>query len=281
MRRDKANYLIQSVSHAVDVLDELIKGPGEVGVTELSKRLKLHKNNVFRLLATLELRGLVEQNKETEDYRLGVRALHLGQAFVANSTVLAKVTPVLKGLSERLGETVGFATLHNQEVHFPVSLDARRSVKVSGRGAQNLAARSVGVGKLLLAQLPDATLADYLGSPNAEIAALKTQLAELKAAGTCVERFGPDNEVVAISRVVRGVRSEVVGAIEILAPQYRVKPEAIMPIVEEIANSLSQTLGAVKGGLISSIEKEVVRAKEMKEASHPVGPTTSTVIGSV
>ena len=44
VKREKANYMIQSVSHALDVLEELCKSGGEVGVTELSKRLKLHKN---------------------------------------------------------------------------------------------------------------------------------------------------------------------------------------------------------------------------------------------
>lgn len=278
MRRDKANYLIQSVSHAIDVLDELIKGPGEVGVTELSKRLKLHKNNVFRLLATLELRGLVEQNRETEDYRLGVRALHLGQAFVANSTVLAKVTPILKGLGEKLGETVGFATLHNQEIHFPVSLDARRSVRVSGRASQNLPAKTLSVGKLLLAQLPESSLADYIGAADA--ASLKTQLAEMRSTGCAVERSGPDGEIVSIAKVVRGVRSEVVGAIEVLAPQYRVKPETVMPVLEETATLLSQTLGAVKGGLVSSVEKEVVRAREQKEAAQTAAAVTNSSVGS-
>jgi len=274
MRRDKANYLIQSVSHSIDVLDELIKGPGEVGVTELSKRLKLHKNNVFRLLATLELRGLVEQNRETEDYRLGVRALHLGQAFVANSTVLAKVTPVLKALSEKLGETVGFATLHNQEVHFPVSLDARRSVRVCGRGSQNPKAHTLSVGKLLLAQLSDAVLVDYIGATEA--AALKPQLQEFRTSGSAVERSGPDGEVVCISKLVRGVRSEVVGAIEVMAPQFRVKTETIVPILEEIASALSLTLGAIKGGLVSSVEKEVVRAKEAKDAAVAMASASST-----
>ena len=50
MKREKSNYMIQSVSHALDVLEELCKAAGEVGVTELSKRLKLHKNNVFTKL---------------------------------------------------------------------------------------------------------------------------------------------------------------------------------------------------------------------------------------
>ncbi|HET8916683.1 MAG TPA: helix-turn-helix domain-containing protein, partial [Candidatus Binatia bacterium] len=54
VRREKSNYTIQSVSHALDVMEQFNGSVDEIGVTELSKRLKLHKNNVFRLLATLE-----------------------------------------------------------------------------------------------------------------------------------------------------------------------------------------------------------------------------------
>ena len=82
MQREKTNYVIQSVAHALDVLEQFYGELDELGVTELSKRLKLHKNNVFRLLATLESRGYIEQNKATENYRLGIRCLQLGQTYV-------------------------------------------------------------------------------------------------------------------------------------------------------------------------------------------------------
>ena len=83
MRREKSNYIIRSVSHALDVIEQFFGEADELGVTELSKRLKLHKNNIFRLLATLESRGYIEQNKATENYRLGIRCLQLGQAYVS------------------------------------------------------------------------------------------------------------------------------------------------------------------------------------------------------
>src|SRR3989442_12312993 len=76
VRREKANYVIQSVSHALDVLEQFAGDAEELGVTELSKRLRLHKNNVFRLLATLESRGYIEQNRATEHYRLAVNHPH-------------------------------------------------------------------------------------------------------------------------------------------------------------------------------------------------------------
>ena len=122
MKREKSNYMIQSVSHALDVLEELCKAAGEVGVTELSKRLKLHKNNVFRLLATLELRGYVDQNKETEDYRLGVKALQMGQSYLTQSSLVGRGTPILRALSESLGETVSLAILQSGQVQFPISI---------------------------------------------------------------------------------------------------------------------------------------------------------------
>src|ERR1035437_11163955 len=100
VRRDKTNYLIQSVAHAFDVLEQFFGDVDELGVTELSKRLKLHKNNVFRLLATLEARGYIEQNKATENYRLGIRCLRLGQRFVMQTGLLRQERPVMGHVAE-------------------------------------------------------------------------------------------------------------------------------------------------------------------------------------
>ena len=80
MRRSKSDYVIQTVTNALRLLEEF-RYAEELGVTELARRLGLHKNNVFRLLATLEEMRYVEQCAETERYRLGTACLALGQAF--------------------------------------------------------------------------------------------------------------------------------------------------------------------------------------------------------
>src|SRR5215831_6300175 len=105
MRREKSNYIIQSVSHALDVLEQFFQDADELGVTELSKRLKLHKNNVFRLLATLESRGYIEQNKSTENYRLGLRCLQLGQRYVRQIGLLEQARPVMAEVVRSCKET--------------------------------------------------------------------------------------------------------------------------------------------------------------------------------
>ncbi|MBX7136757.1 MAG: IclR family transcriptional regulator [Oligoflexia bacterium] len=257
VKREKANYMIQSVSHAIDVLEELCKAAGEIGVTELSKRLKLHKNNVFRLLATLELRGYVEQNHETEDYRLGVKALQLGQAYLTQSNLVNRATPILKSLSDSIGETVNLAVLQSGQVQFPLSIEAKKPVKVAPRVAISIPAKNNAAGRLLTAHLPDSILAEMLAGNTPQDAAIKNQLTELRNSGQIIDRAAIEADVVSISRVVRGNSGAVVAAIEVLVPQYRAKIENIASSLEDAAAQLSSSLGSIRKGLVSTIEREV------------------------
>lgn len=257
VKREKANYMIQSVSHAIDVLEELSQVESEIGVTELSKRLKLHKNNVFRLLATLELRGFVEQNMDTEDYRLGVKVLQLGQAFSNQNTLVTRARPILRSLSESTGETCSLVTLQNGNVHFPLSIDSKKPVKVAGRAAVSFPAKQSAAGRLLMANLPDAMLNELLATNTPQDAAIRGQMNELRTSGQIADRGVIESDVIAIAKIVRGQKNEIVAAIEVTIPQYRAKLEAITPLLDKAALELSTSLGSSKTTLTSSIEKEV------------------------
>ena len=280
VKREKANYMIQSVSHALDVLEELAKAAGEVGVTELSKRLKLHKNNVFRLLATLELRGYVEQNRDTEDYRLGVKALQLGQSYLVQSKLVSRAAPILKGLAEQLGETVSLAVLQNGQVQFPLSFEARKAVKVSPRVAVSFTGKQNAAGRLLIAQLPDAVVNELLAGNSPQDAAVRSQLTELRNSGSIIDRGAIEADVVSICKVIRSYGNEVCGAIEILVPQYRAKVESILPIIDETAAALSTALGSLKLGmstsLSSTLEKEISTTTSPSSMSGSVAGGAST-----
>lgn len=258
VKREKANYMIQSVSHAIDVLEELARAAGEVGVTELSKRLKLHKNNVFRLLATLELRGYVEQNSESEDYRLGVKALQLGQAYLAQSNLIARAQPLMKALSDKTGETVSLVQLQNGQVQFPLSIEPKRPVRVAPRVGVSFSGKFNAAGRLLTAHLADTVLAELLAANTPQDVAIRSQLAELRTTGHIIDRGAIEADTVALARVIRGHHGEVVGAIELLAPQYRAKVEQLLPLLDEAGISLSAALGAsaTPKALSTGIERE-------------------------
>lgn len=269
VKREKANYMIQSVSHALDVIEELCKTATEIGVTELSKRLKLHKNNVFRLLATLELRGYVEQNRETEDYRLGAKCLQLGQAFLQQSNLVQRSLPILRSLSDTLGETVSLAVLQNGQVQYPVTVESKKTVKAASRSAVSFPAKMNAAGRLLTAQLSDAVLNDLLASNTPQDAAIKSQLNELRNTGMILDRAVIEADIVCASKIVRGHNNDVVGAIEILIPQYRAKIEQAIPLLEDAASALSAALGFNKSSLSGSIEKEVTSTSTAQPMQAP------------
>src|SRR3972149_3937164 len=125
-RKKKSDYIIQSVWHSLDLLEEFTGDTDELGVTELSKRLNLHKNNIFRLLATLETRGYIEQNKATENYRLGLKALELGQTFIKQLGLLKQAKPVMKKVVDKCNETVYVGVLRVMKA---IYLDAMEGLR--------------------------------------------------------------------------------------------------------------------------------------------------------
>jgi DNA-binding IclR family transcriptional regulator len=115
MSKPKSDYTIQTVCNALHLL-EAFHDEAELGVSELSRRLDLHKNNVFRLLATLELGGYVEQSLATDRYRLGVRCLELGRSYARSHTLNERCRPMLQALVGQLGETAHLGVLHRTSV---------------------------------------------------------------------------------------------------------------------------------------------------------------------
>src|SRR5512143_2789274 len=150
MKREKVNYTIQSVSHALDILESFTKTEDELGVTELSKRLGLHKNNVFRLLATLENRGYIEQNKDTEHYRLGLKTLQIGSIFIEQRECRRQARPVLEALMAATGETAVVAILRSSKVIYMDSVESNRTVRAVSRVGAILPAHATAVGKVQL-----------------------------------------------------------------------------------------------------------------------------------
>jgi len=78
------SYTINALDRALDVI-EALASMGQVGVTDLANRVGQHKNNTFRILATLQDRGFVQQNDETEKYSLTNRFNSLGESFVLSN----------------------------------------------------------------------------------------------------------------------------------------------------------------------------------------------------
>ena len=255
MRREKTNYIIQSVSHALDVLEEFAGDQEELGVTELSKRLKLHKNNVFRLLATLESRGYIEQNKTNESYHLGIRCLQIGRNFLTQMGLLKQAQPIIQGLADTTGETAFVAVLRRTHVIQVAVVETERPVRLTAGIGDALPLHCSAAGKVHLAHIPPAELQEnYLGDMPAHTEKTLTDpvqvqehLRQVASNGYALEVGEHIADVNAVAVPVRDYTRNVVSSLTIAGPAHRVTTERIeqelIPLMQRAGRELSGRIG--------------------------------------
>jgi DNA-binding IclR family transcriptional regulator len=154
MRKAKADYAILTVTNALRLLEEF-RGEVEIGVAELARRLGLHKNNVFRLLATLEELHYIEQNPVTGRYRLGIATLQLGQAYSRSRPLLARGPVYLEALVAATCESAHLGVLDDFEVVHVAGHSPSRLVTSAMRVGRRLPVHCTALGKVLLGCAPE------------------------------------------------------------------------------------------------------------------------------
>jgi DNA-binding IclR family transcriptional regulator len=257
VRREKSNYMIQSVSHALDVIEQFGAEHEELGVTELSKRLKLHKNNVFRLLATLESRGYIEQNKSTENYRLGLRCLQLGQRYVRQIGLLEQARPVMAEMVKACRETALVAVYRNEGMVPVEAVETQQPVRIVPTIGDLLPLHCTAVGKAHLAfaaaeereagsPLPR-TLQRFTEKTITEKAALARHIQEVAQKGFAVDMGEHVADVCSVAVPVRDYTRSVVACLAVCGPAYRFTAEhtaaRIVPLVVDAGKRISTRLG--------------------------------------
>ena len=261
MKREKVNYLIQSVSHALDILESFTRSDKELGVTELAKRLGLHKNNVFRLLATLEYRGYIEQNRETENYRLGPKTLQIGSIFIEQRECRRQARPLLESLMAATGETAVVAVLRANKVIYMDSVESDRTVRAISRVGAMLPAHCTAVGKAQLAFLPTTEVERLYPESALQPVTQNTLRSRQDLAGDlqrtrdreyAIENEECDLDVRSIAAPVRDFSQTVIAAVGIVAPagrldDERLSKEGIIGRVQEAALAISSKLGYLSG----------------------------------
>jgi IclR family transcriptional regulator, KDG regulon repressor len=255
-RKDKSEYFIKSVVHALDVLEQFSDGNNELGVTELSRRLKLHKNNVFRLLVTLASRNYVEQNSRTENYRLGFKNLQLGQSVINKLGLHLQSHPVLELLQEKCNETCYVALLKDSHIINIDLVESDHPVRIVPRLGIMLPAHCTAAGKVLLAaktydeqhkNLELTGIGQHGPRLLSSRPSLQRQFAKAAGQDFAIEDEELDSGVRAVAVPVRDYTGSVVGAISIAGPLMRLSHvrirDELVPLAKAAADDLSHRLG--------------------------------------
>lgn len=247
---------LQSVNRALRAL-ELIAEAGQLGVTELGRRLGVHKATASRLVATLAERGMVERDPITEKYRLGFGLIRLAGAAMASMDLVRIARPMLEELADRTHETVNLGVLSGDAVVYIDQVTGTRSVVVVSWVGRRTPLHCTSNGKVLLAHVGEAERARLLAHPLeretrstvTDPATLEAQLEEIRRRGYATTMEELEEGLNAVAAPIRRADGEVVAALSVSGPAFRMRPvdlPRVGRLAMEVAGAISRRLGYVE-----------------------------------
>lgn len=243
--------LIQSIERAAAVMRSFTEAQPELGVTELSHHVGLHKSTVSRILTTLQKEGFVSQNPATGKYRLGVGLISLAGVALGRVDVRGAAYPYLDALVEQTQESADVSILDGgacvnvlhvpspRPVHYAMWIGRRRPLYCTASGKVLLA----GLPAEEQARLLPRQLIRHTPATITSPARLAEELAAVVAQGYALTLEEYEAGHSAIAAPIHNHEGRVVGALSISGPAFRLDQETL----HEFAAPLLATAECISG----------------------------------
>lgn len=246
---------VQSLTRALSLLDAVAAAASGATLTDLAKRVGLPASTAHRLLSSLEQQDFVRQDPERGHWYVGVRAFTIGNAFLNTRDYVALARPVMIRLMQAAGESVSLAVRDDIDMVFLAQVECGAVMRVLSRPGGRAPLHCSGLGKAVLASLPQADAAALCGrlSLNAYTPRTCTTASALVAdiEATRARGYAVDDEEFAqglrcVAAVLRDERGQPLAAISLSGPTARVSAERVAPfgqLVRDAAAEITRALG--------------------------------------
>jgi IclR family KDG regulon transcriptional repressor len=247
--------MVGAASRALDVLDVFLTEPGPLTIAQIGQRVDIPRSTLHELVYTLRERGYLEA--EGDGFRLGLRLFELGSRYRARLDLAAAGQEEARGIVDACSETSQVAMLDGTEVVYIAKVDGTDALRLVSEVGLRLPATCTGVGKALLASLPDAELdaryptdADLpVMTPNSirTRRALKTELAATRARGYALDDCESNIAVRCVAAPVIDRSGAAVAAISVSVPTVRWtegSERQLASLVRRASTRLSRRVGA-------------------------------------
>lgn len=243
---------VQSVDRAATILDYLA-GAGELGVTELARRLGVHKSTASRLVATLEKWELVEQVEGRGKYRLGIGLVRLAGTAVAGLDVVEQARPVCRRLAQETGLTVNLAVLAGTQALYLDQVAGTSALQSYNWVGQRIPLHATSNGKVLVSELSPPQVRDLLGDLTAytprtivDFGVLDAELARVRRDGYAMAIDELEDGLAAIAAPIHNAHGEITNSLSLSGPTFRLDDDRLAGLLDVLvpaAHEVSRRLG--------------------------------------
>lgn len=229
----------------------------EIGVTQISRSVEIHKSTVSRLLAALQREGFVQQNPETGKWRLGFGLLTLASSVLERMDLQQISLTPLKDLSKKSHETINITILDGNECVNIESIPSSKSIQHAGRLGRRTPLHCTSTGKTFLAflapeernSLLSKKLQRFTENTIIDRRTLNQALDQIREQGYAISHEEYEEGLSAIAAPIHDHTGGIAAAVSISGPTYRMGPGQIENFIEPLkdaAQNISSQLGYIQ-----------------------------------
>ncbi|WP_153506433.1 IclR family transcriptional regulator domain-containing protein [Cumulibacter manganitolerans] len=246
---DSEDY-VRSFARGLRVIEAMGRRSGPMSIAELTEATGLPRSAVRRFVMTLSGLGYIRSIRGA--YSLTPRVLRLGMSYLHSLPAWRNTERVLEDLCAEVSQSCAMSVLDGDEIVYVARVHTRRILSMSPVIGSRLPAYAVSMGRVLLAELDDDALADYLQSVEIvqRTAVTTTDRAALRSAIEAVRTNGYawvdrqlDDSICGIAVPVRGFDHGISAAINVSLPAGEFDEATA---VREFLSPLRQAAAAIR-----------------------------------
>ncbi len=213
---------MRSLEKAIKLLTHVAADNGEHSISALAVEIGLPVSTAHRIAATFERNGFMTRLRRGH-YLAGPQLLRLGGAGQLSQVLTSLGRPIVEGLARKTHCAAHLGVFEGGMVTYLLKADRKNTGLFTREGTQ-LEAYCTGIGKVLLASLPDAALREYLANGPfirltsktlTDKAALVAAITAVRADDYATDDAEMDTDLTCLAVPVRDNKGAILAAISI------------------------------------------------------------------
>jgi IclR family acetate operon transcriptional repressor len=251
---------VQVLNRALAILNRLAAADGAMSLTDIAKSSGLAASTAHRILTSLQAERFVRYDPETRGWTVGVQAFVAGSGFLKTRNVAQVARAPMRSLMERSGETVNLAVEDQGAAVYVAQVECREMMRSFARLGARVPMHCSGVGKALLAAIPERELAAFLRKRTLVEATART-LTQASAVRADIEAtrqrgYALDDEEHAVglrcvAAAIYDEQGRAAAAVSLSGPKARIADDRVARLGGLVAETAARITAEI-GGVISS-----------------------------
>ena len=238
----------------MEVFEFLSEAQGKA-LSDLASEMGQSPATVYRILVTLEGRGLVEFDPVDQIWHIGAQAFVIGARFLRRTSLVDRARPIMRKLMEDTGETANLGVEKEGSVLFLSQVETHANIRAFFPPGTLSPMHASGIGKALLAEMDEDrlrrtldghALAAFTPHTIIDIDRLRTDLGKVRRRGFAVDGEEKNLGMRCIAAPVFDANGEAVAGISVSGPVSRVSLDDTQLFsirVVEAAQALTLAIG--------------------------------------